>query len=205
MLPCSHIAKCCISIKANINHAFCGCSGRHARHNKCLSTAGVYTRILVMDTWPRCFHSTILFFFLFHNKYRLAYISRQWKKMHFLCGFLGMWIHSQLPGDWQSCWCVIWLMPRTHKCTSTHTIPRYLFIFVVWLAVISVQIKVPHVGQPDSLAFINWSALIQLLSLFISSFDRSRAESQTLALPPRSPKTAHGPRPSRLTELMLVD
>ncbi len=51
-----------------------------------------------------------------------------------------------------------------HKYTHIHTIPPYLLMFGPTLPVISMQIKAPLVGRPESPAFINWSTFIQLLS-----------------------------------------
>lgn len=53
---------------------------------------------------------------------------------------------------------------NTHIFSETLTHLPYLLMFVVQVSVISVQIKALFVGWPDSLAFINWSTFIQLLS-----------------------------------------
>lgn len=174
-----------------------GCRGRLARHNKCFTTAGVYGRILVMDTL-QCL--TLVFFLcpsLIHTKHNPAYINMHKNAFKYISS---QWTYrcksTALPSDWQSC-CVLSDWHLTHKCTHAYNFTLSPNVCVLTRTFFPIQINpLPLVGQSESQAFINWSTFIQLRSSLSLLSPGAVQTPKPFRDKPQSPcpsKTTHGP------------
>lgn len=176
-------------------------SGRHARHNKCLSTAACKD-ISEGHTAILCFHCSFLF-----SALRVLYIlphTENDSNVHLLSGLRDVNpVYNQVT-DSQACALSDWHL--THINVHIHNSVLSPHVGGLTLPVISVQIKAPLAGWPELLAFINWSTFIQLLSslsLFSTGAVKNPRHKHAKPQPVCPFKTCA--QSSRLTELTLAD